>query len=117
MLFHDIGKALTPVAVQEPRPYRVRRPALHDMNYPAASCGVSEERHENYRKGVTPECFYRGSTCAHHRSTQRLSTGDPEPRRMGQGVQIRFRLDSRLKHAGMTVFGEEIILSQQAAGN
>src|SRR5438309_9071187 len=32
------------------------------MNYPAASCGVSEERDENYPKGVTPECFYRGST-------------------------------------------------------
>ncbi len=32
------------------------------MNYPAASCGVSEERDENYPKGVTPECFYRGSS-------------------------------------------------------
>ena len=33
------------------------------------------------------------------------------------GVQFRFRLDSRLKHAGMTVFGKEISLTQQAAGN
>jgi hypothetical protein len=32
------------------------------MNYPAASCGISEERDENYPKGVTPECFYRGSS-------------------------------------------------------
>jgi hypothetical protein len=32
------------------------------MNYPAASCGVSEELDENYPKGVTPECFYRGSS-------------------------------------------------------
>ena len=32
------------------------------MNYPAASCGVSKERDENYPKGVTPECFYRGSS-------------------------------------------------------
>jgi hypothetical protein len=33
------------------------------------------------------------------------------------GVQSEFRLDSRLKHAGMTVFGKEFILAQQAAGN
>ena len=39
---------------------------------------VSEERDENYPKGVSPESFI--------------------------GVQFRFRLDSRLKHAGMTVF-------------
>ena len=32
------------------------------MKNPAASGGVSEERHENNPKGVTPECFYRGST-------------------------------------------------------
>ncbi len=32
------------------------------------------------------------------------------------GVQFRFRLDSRLKHAGMTVFGKKISLTQQAAG-
>lgn len=32
------------------------------MNYPAASCGVSKERDENYPKGVTPEYFYRGSS-------------------------------------------------------
>ena len=32
------------------------------LNYPAASCGVSEESNENYPKGVTPECFYRGSS-------------------------------------------------------
>jgi hypothetical protein len=29
------------------------------------------------------------------------------------GVQFRFRLDSRLEHAGMTVFGKEISLRQQ----
>ena len=33
------------------------------------------------------------------------------------GVQIRIRLDSRLKHAGMTDFGWAIYLTQQAAGN
>jgi len=31
-------------------------------NDPAASCGVSVERDENCPKGVTPECFYRGSS-------------------------------------------------------
>jgi hypothetical protein len=31
------------------------------------------------------------------------------------GVQFRIRLDSRLKHAGMTDFG--FSLTQQAAGN
>jgi hypothetical protein len=35
----------------------------------------------------------------------------------GSGIQFWFRLDSRLKHAGMTVFGKEISLSQQAAKN
>jgi hypothetical protein len=53
---------------------------------------VAEERDENYPKGVTPEYFY-------------------------PGVQSEFRVDSRLKHAGMTVFGKEISLTQQAAGN
>jgi len=33
------------------------------------------------------------------------------------GVQSVTRLDSRLKHAGMTDFGKEISLTQQAAGN
>ena len=33
------------------------------------------------------------------------------------GVQLRTRLDSRLKHAGMTDFGLAIYLTQQAAGN
>ena len=33
------------------------------------------------------------------------------------GVQFRIRLDSRLKHAGMTVFGKKTNLTQQAAGN
>ena len=63
------------------------------MNYPAASCEVSEEGDENYPKGVTPECFYRGSTSSD------------------------FRLDSRLKHAGMTVFEKKISLTQQTAAN
>jgi hypothetical protein len=44
------------------------------MNYPAASCGVSEERDENYPKASPPIVFI--------------------------GVQFRTRLDSRLKHAG-----------------
>jgi len=78
------------------------------MNYPAASCGVSERRDENFPKGVTPECFYRGSTSL----TTTLSSLSK-----GSGVQMRFRLDSRLKHAGMTDFGKEISLTQQAAGN
>jgi hypothetical protein len=54
--------------------------------------GISEGRDEKYRKGVTPECFY-------------------------PGVQSEFRLDSRLKLAGMTVFGKKFSLTQQAAGN
>src|SRR4026208_2436259 len=33
------------------------------------------------------------------------------------GVQLRIRLDSRLKHAGMTDLGSPIDLTQQAAGN
>ena len=33
------------------------------------------------------------------------------------GVQIRIRLDSRLKHAGMTELGMGISATQQAAGN
>jgi len=33
------------------------------------------------------------------------------------GVQSGTRLDSRLKHAGMTDFGKEISLTQLAAGN
>jgi len=32
------------------------------MNDPAASCGVSELDDEICLKGVTPECFYRGSS-------------------------------------------------------
>jgi hypothetical protein len=32
------------------------------MNNPAASCGLSELGDEICLKGVTPECFYRGST-------------------------------------------------------
>src|SRR5882724_722185 len=35
--------------------------ATKPMNYHAASCGALEKRDENYSKGVTPECFYRGS--------------------------------------------------------
>jgi hypothetical protein len=33
------------------------------------------------------------------------------------GVQVRTRLDSRLKHAGMTDFALVISQTQQAAGN
>jgi len=62
------------------------------MKNPAASSGVSERRDAKFPKGVTPECFNRGS-----------SPG--------------FALDSRLKHAGMTDFRKEIRFSQQAAGN
>jgi hypothetical protein len=32
------------------------------MNYPAASCGVSEYADKTSSSGVTPECFYRGSS-------------------------------------------------------
>ena len=39
------------------------------------------------------------------------------PRMFLSGVQVRTRLDSRLKHAGMTDFGWAIYLTQQAAGN
>ena len=54
--------------------------------------------------------------CAHHRSTQMLSTDDPEPRRMGQGGQFRTRLDSRLKHAGMTDFGYAMNSTRELRG-
>jgi hypothetical protein len=37
----------------------------------------------------------------------------PLPPNVFIGVQFRFRLDSRLKHAGMTVFGKEISLSHK----
>src|SRR3989338_3633039 len=33
-----------------------------ELTNPAASCGVSELGDEICLKGVTPECFYRGST-------------------------------------------------------
>jgi hypothetical protein len=39
------------------------------------------------------------------------------PRMFLSGVQFPIRLDSRLKHAGMTGFGNEISLTQQGAGN
>jgi hypothetical protein len=32
------------------------------LNYPAASCGVSEFADKTSSSGVTPECFYRGSS-------------------------------------------------------
>ena len=49
------------------------------MNYPAASCGVSKAHHASDPNSVTPNVFI--------------------------GVQARTRLDSRLKHAGVTTFG------------
>ena len=33
-----------------------------EMNYPAASCGVSARRDKNFPEGVTPECINRGSS-------------------------------------------------------
>ena len=38
------------------------------------------------------------------------------PRMFLSGVQFRTRLDSRLKHAGMTVFGKEIRLTSEVRG-
>jgi hypothetical protein len=32
------------------------------LNYPEASCGVSEFADKTSSSGVTPECFYRGSS-------------------------------------------------------
>jgi len=61
------------------------------MNNPAASCG-----YQNYAIRI----IYKAS-----------------PPNVFIGVQFRARLDSRLKHAGMTDFGETIHLTQQAAGN
>jgi len=52
------------------------------------------------------ENSFHGNVCAY--LTCRL---------MGDPYQSEFRLDSRLKHAGMTVFGKDISLTQQAAGN
>ena len=78
------------------------------MNNPRRKPRVSELCHENYLQSVTPECFYRGSTML----TTTLSQVE------GSGVQSRVRLDftstssvwraqsHRLKHAGMTDFGE-----------
>jgi hypothetical protein len=51
-----------------------------EMNNVSAGGGLSELADENCLKGVTPERFYRGSSS-------------------------EIRLDSRLKHAGMTDFG------------
>ena len=59
------------------------------MNYPAASCGVSQDRHGEYPKASLPNVTI--------------------------GVQFRIRLDSRLKHAGMTVFGKKTSSMQQMA--
>ena len=74
------------------------------MNHPAASCGVSENA-MRIIPNASPRMFY-------------------------SGVQFRTRLDSRrrtdpseamwrtrLKHAGMTVFGKKSSSTQQAAGN
>jgi hypothetical protein len=38
------------------------------------------------------------------------------PRMFVSGVQVRLRLDSRLKHAGMTGFGMEANSTRQASG-
>ena len=62
------------------------------MNYPAASCGVSKSLHAKDSEFRHPRMFL-------------------------SGVQIRIRLDSRLKHAGMTDFDLAICLTQQATGN
>jgi len=61
------------------------------MKNPAASSGVSELGDEICLKAVIPEVFIGGL--------------------------VRIRLDSRLRHAGMTEFGEALSLTQQAAGN
>ena len=63
-----------------------------EMNYPAASCGVSKAQHVKASKSSHPRMFL-------------------------SGVQIRIRLDSRLKHAGMTDFALAICSMQQAAAN
>ena len=57
------------------------------MNYPAANCVVSAERDENFRKGVTPECFYRGSTVLTTTLSHVEWVAGPGP----------IRLDSRLR--------------------
>ena len=62
-------------------PAKSAKDAKVKSELPAASCGVSEERDENYPKGVTPFL---------------------------SGVPSEFRLDSRCNHAGMTVFGKKI---------
>ena len=46
------------------------------VNYPAASCGVSEQCDANFPKGVTPECFYRGSAML---TTTLSQVGGPVP--------------------------------------
>jgi hypothetical protein len=71
------------------------------------SCGTMGRARWELSQRRHPECFYRGSTML----TTTLSQVE------GSGIQFWFRLDSRLKHAGTTVFGKEISLSQQAAKN
>jgi hypothetical protein len=81
--FHNIGLAgICPSAQFIEVVLVVTELFRREMKHPAASSGVSEEHDQNYPKGVTPNVFI--------------------------GVQFRIRLDSRLKHAGMTVFGKEI---------
>ncbi len=62
------------------------------MKDPAVSSGLSEERDENYPEGVTPECFYRGSSAE-------FACGE--------------QAEPRLKHAGMMSNSD---LTQQSAG-
>jgi hypothetical protein len=60
-------------------------------NYPRQAAGYEKNVMRIIPKGVTPECFYRGSSSGFS--------------------------NHRLKHAGMTVCGKKINLTQQAAGN
>jgi hypothetical protein len=62
------------------------------MNYPAASCGGIERRLGQFSENRHARMFL-------------------------SGVQIRTRLDSRSKHAGMTDLGLAIYLKQRAVGN
>ena len=73
------------------------------MKYPAASCGVSEERAENYPKAVPfRDVFIVGSTMLTTTLSHIEWVGGPVP--ISPGFP--------LKHAGMTVSGKEIILTR-----
>jgi hypothetical protein len=85
------------------------------MNYPAASCGVSENLYDNSPDFVTPECFYRGSSSGFAWISAEVRQRTDQPRAETDPSEAMWR--TRLKRAGMTDLGLLIYLTQQAAEN